>query len=315
MQGSPHFFVGDRGWFCPSLDISHDGATIRHPGRREDDARLLCRGARLASASRGTLARVCARRRLDRNAPRPLRRRRFVDRDAGLVAPRCTWTHRSCVTATCNDSRGGHRRSPTYGRVRLARRPRPGPSSVGSPPRSRGASVSRSSGGPSLLVASGVMLGVVGWRVLQPIDQSHATSGDATSTEPAAPRRCRRRASACSRASSPTVAAFLLVPLYLLVFGLQNATGRRHEPARHRFLCNPDPHHALGARPHRLDHRSGTRRRLDPGERRSGAATPTAWTGRHCAAPSGCSSSSSVCRSRSTGSLSAKRAWRRTVDP
>ena len=25
VQGSPHFFVGDRGWFCPSLDISHDG--------------------------------------------------------------------------------------------------------------------------------------------------------------------------------------------------------------------------------------------------------------------------------------------------
>jgi predicted DsbA family dithiol-disulfide isomerase len=25
VQGSPHFFVGDRGWFCPSLDISHEG--------------------------------------------------------------------------------------------------------------------------------------------------------------------------------------------------------------------------------------------------------------------------------------------------
>jgi predicted DsbA family dithiol-disulfide isomerase len=23
VQGSPHFFVGDRGWFCPNLDISH----------------------------------------------------------------------------------------------------------------------------------------------------------------------------------------------------------------------------------------------------------------------------------------------------
>ena len=23
VQGSPHFFVGDRGWFCPSLDIHH----------------------------------------------------------------------------------------------------------------------------------------------------------------------------------------------------------------------------------------------------------------------------------------------------
>ena len=24
-QGSPHFFVGDADWFCPSLDIRHDG--------------------------------------------------------------------------------------------------------------------------------------------------------------------------------------------------------------------------------------------------------------------------------------------------
>ncbi len=25
VKGSPHFFIGDRGWFCPSLDVSHDG--------------------------------------------------------------------------------------------------------------------------------------------------------------------------------------------------------------------------------------------------------------------------------------------------
>ncbi len=25
VQGSPHFFVGNQGWFCPSLDISHNG--------------------------------------------------------------------------------------------------------------------------------------------------------------------------------------------------------------------------------------------------------------------------------------------------
>jgi 2-hydroxychromene-2-carboxylate isomerase len=25
VQGSPHFFVGDRGWFCPSLDITYEG--------------------------------------------------------------------------------------------------------------------------------------------------------------------------------------------------------------------------------------------------------------------------------------------------
>ena len=26
VQGSPHFFVGDRGWFCPSLKVGHEGA-------------------------------------------------------------------------------------------------------------------------------------------------------------------------------------------------------------------------------------------------------------------------------------------------
>ncbi len=25
VQGSPHFFVANQGWFCPSLDISHSG--------------------------------------------------------------------------------------------------------------------------------------------------------------------------------------------------------------------------------------------------------------------------------------------------
>jgi predicted DsbA family dithiol-disulfide isomerase len=28
VQGSPHFFVGDTGWFCPSLDIAHEGARL-----------------------------------------------------------------------------------------------------------------------------------------------------------------------------------------------------------------------------------------------------------------------------------------------
>jgi len=27
--GSPHFFVGGEGWFCPVLDISHDGGDLR----------------------------------------------------------------------------------------------------------------------------------------------------------------------------------------------------------------------------------------------------------------------------------------------
>jgi predicted DsbA family dithiol-disulfide isomerase len=28
VQGSPHFFVGDTGWFCPSLDIAHTGERL-----------------------------------------------------------------------------------------------------------------------------------------------------------------------------------------------------------------------------------------------------------------------------------------------
>ena len=28
VQGSPHFFVGDHGWFCPSLDITHKGERL-----------------------------------------------------------------------------------------------------------------------------------------------------------------------------------------------------------------------------------------------------------------------------------------------
>jgi hypothetical protein len=29
VQGSPHFFVGDRGWFCPALDIDHVDGHLR----------------------------------------------------------------------------------------------------------------------------------------------------------------------------------------------------------------------------------------------------------------------------------------------
>ena len=29
VAGSPHFFVGGEGWFCPSLDISHDDRGFR----------------------------------------------------------------------------------------------------------------------------------------------------------------------------------------------------------------------------------------------------------------------------------------------
>ena len=28
VRGSPHFFVGDRDWFCPSLRVRHEGAAF-----------------------------------------------------------------------------------------------------------------------------------------------------------------------------------------------------------------------------------------------------------------------------------------------
>jgi predicted DsbA family dithiol-disulfide isomerase len=30
--GSPHFFIGDTGFFCPTLDITHDGGRLRIAG-------------------------------------------------------------------------------------------------------------------------------------------------------------------------------------------------------------------------------------------------------------------------------------------
>lgn len=32
--GSPHFFAGGQGWFCPALDISHEGGQMRVAGNR-----------------------------------------------------------------------------------------------------------------------------------------------------------------------------------------------------------------------------------------------------------------------------------------
>lgn len=82
-----------------------------------------------------------------------------------------------------------------------------------------GALLSRLAGGSTLLVVSGLVLVVVGLRVLRPADQASAEAGT---------RRRRNRpllvaATAAVGLSTGLLAnggGFLLVPLYLLVFGL-----------------------------------------------------------------------------------------------
>lgn len=75
-------------------------------------------------------------------------------------------------------------------------------------------------GGPALLVASGVVLVVVGFRVVLPIDEAARVAGGR--------RRLDRRLLAALSALVGFVTgllanggAFLLVPMYLLVFGLR----------------------------------------------------------------------------------------------
>ena len=139
-------------------------------------------------------------------------------------------------------------------------RPRAGgldPPSVGSPPRSWGALCRGSSAGPSLLVASGVMLGVVGWRVLQPIEQAARDLGH--------PRR-QNRPLLVAAASGVGLFTGLLAngggfsartPLSPRVRP-ENATGPSARACSSSSPRNPDPDHALGARPHRLDHRAAS---------------------------------------------------------
>lgn len=83
-----------------------------------------------------------------------------------------------------------------------------------------GALLSRLAGGPVLLVASGVTLVVVGLRVLGPIEQTSREAGT---------RRRQNRALLAAASTGVGVftgllangGGFLLVPLYLLVFGLR----------------------------------------------------------------------------------------------
>lgn len=83
-----------------------------------------------------------------------------------------------------------------------------------------GALLSRLVGGPSLLVASGVVLSVVGLRVLRPIEPATRQTG--------AKRRKNRLLLVAATAGVGLFTGllangggFLLVPLYLLVFGLR----------------------------------------------------------------------------------------------
>jgi uncharacterized protein len=83
-----------------------------------------------------------------------------------------------------------------------------------------GALLSRAAGGASLLVASGVVLCLVGLRVVRPIEQ--------TAREAGAARRQNRLLLVAATAAVGVFTGllangggFLLVPLYLLVFGLR----------------------------------------------------------------------------------------------
>jgi uncharacterized membrane protein YfcA len=82
-----------------------------------------------------------------------------------------------------------------------------------------GALLSTVVGGASLLLASGFVLVVVGWRVLRPVEEASRRAG-------AARRRDRRLLVAASAGVGlftgllANGGGFLLVPMYLLVFGL-----------------------------------------------------------------------------------------------
>lgn len=82
-----------------------------------------------------------------------------------------------------------------------------------------GALLSRLVGGPALLVASGIVLGVIGVRVLRPISPAHIAAG----TERRKQRLLIVAIAAAIGLFTGLLAnggGFLLVPAYLLIFGL-----------------------------------------------------------------------------------------------
>ncbi len=100
------------------------------------------------------------------------------------------------------------------------RAPRPGRCSAGFPGRSPGDLLSRHAGSPALLIASGVVLVVVGLRILWPIEQQKREAGT---------RRRHNRLLLVAATAGIGVftgllangGGFLLVPAYLLIFGLR----------------------------------------------------------------------------------------------
>ena len=125
-----------------------------------------------------------------------------------------------------------------------------------------GALLSDAVGGPTLLIASGVVLVIVGQRVLQPIERSARRAGTV-----------RRKNRLLLVAASAGVGlftgllanggGFLLVPMYLLVFGLTMRESAGTSLLVIAILAVPDARHALGTRSHRLDGGRGFRTRRD----------------------------------------------------
>ena len=156
----------------------------------------------------------------DRAAHGILRRRWLLGRHAGPVPARSSRSGRSRLAARCDDPGG----SPC--RLLLPavwRRPSPcGRWSLlgGIPGAVAGAFVSRWVGGELLLLASGLVLVVVGSRIVRPIDPAAREQGGR--------RRMNRPLLVAATAGVgfftgllANGGGFLLVPLYVLVFGLR----------------------------------------------------------------------------------------------
>ena len=197
------------------------------------------------------------------SADRAVRRRRLIGRHAVACSPWGTRSPRGGLSASRHDpggARSGGTLHPAEARPGLA--PPGGRSSGPFRPPSMGALLSDLIGGRALLIVSGLVLIVVGQRVLRPIDPSARAAGGV--------RRKNRLLLISASAGVGLFAGllangggFLLVPMYLLVFGLTDARVGRHEPARHLHHGHPHLGHALGARSHRL----GGGRRLRPRRR------------------------------------------------
>ena len=159
-----------------------------------------------------------------------------------------------------------------------------------------GALASNLVGGPNLLVLSGLLLFGIGVRLVLP-DRAGAAHR-------AAGRRDRTWIVIGSAFGVGLLTGllangggFLLVPVFVLILGLDRGGGGRHLDGRRRDPDHPDPRDPLGARPHRLDGcfglRGGPRSRL----RRRAPGSRNASTRRACgersASCSSCSRSSS----------------------